>query len=709
MSIDTEAHTTPNPPLTENSQPAGTSTSDTIKKHESKGQKSNRYKRGDLNSPLKDFVGLEKDFGLVLGLSLEYVDAKAPFDTFREKLNEYVMKKLKHPTDIQCVLQDLKCPKEKFREKHMPEDLEGEDAKSKKLLMLQDSQMKLYAAREMEMRDNLVRIYSYVWGQCTPGLQAEVMAHEDFKSYHEDKDPIWLLMFLKLTTAGLDNKGCKYENCWDAMSQLITMKQYKYETNDDFMERYRNQVQVVKLAGAGNFFECYEAIGHNNPSDDKKKACVLQMEAMGMFKAADNRRYGDYKKEVKNNRTFGRDDFPKNINELYNHLVRHSKLAKFGKSLKFEKFGSRFRKDRSNIMFVQHADRDEKKCFVPGLDGKINTKYICHYCGEPGHGKYQCPHNPDVNQKGDKGTGKNGISNLMMGYLFAQNKLSPIPSTWVLLDTCSTSHVSNNAILVSNIVDCPPQERLCMTTNGGKMTYTQTATLNILPVKVHFNPQSMATILSLAGVDKLPWHYCTMDTRASKAIHVHKPNGDTLVFKPCADGLYYYDTAKPDDHSFKSKPKVTDYSLLQTVNSNKSFFTKKEIEGAMKARKEQEILSWPPTQTYKSYVSDDLIANSKVTNDVNRASLIWGEPEPLIAGNMVRTTPQAVKKIERVPLPLPIKIHHSEIQLHVDFFFVNWIPFLHTKSAKLNFLTVERMKTRTKGAIIEAMKDVLRL
>ena len=40
----------------------------------------------------------------------------------------------------------------------------------------------------------------------------------------------------------------------------------------------------------------------NNPSADDKKACVERMEAMGMFKAADNRRYTDYKREVKNNK-----------------------------------------------------------------------------------------------------------------------------------------------------------------------------------------------------------------------------------------------------------------------------------------------------------------------------------------------------------------------------------------------------------------------
>ena len=46
------------------------------------------------------------------------------------------------------------------------------------------------------------------------------MTHNDFKKLnHEEKNPIWLLMFLELTTVGLDDKGCKYENCYDATSQ----------------------------------------------------------------------------------------------------------------------------------------------------------------------------------------------------------------------------------------------------------------------------------------------------------------------------------------------------------------------------------------------------------------------------------------------------------------------------------------------------------
>ena len=49
------------------------------------------------------------------------------------------------------------------------------------------------------------------------------------------------------------------------------MKQYETKSNDNFIERYRNQVQIVCLAGAGNLFEHYEAIGQDNPTADEKK------------------------------------------------------------------------------------------------------------------------------------------------------------------------------------------------------------------------------------------------------------------------------------------------------------------------------------------------------------------------------------------------------------------------------------------------------
>ena len=55
-------------------------------------------------------------------------------------------------------------------------------------------------------------------------------------------------------------------------------------------------------------------------------------------------------------------------------------------------------------------------------------------------------------------------------------------------------------------------------------------------------------------------------------------------------------------------------------------------------------------------------------------------------------------------LPLP---HPNNLQLYVDFFYVNQQPFLHTKSSKINFLTVQSGENRTTNSIISGLKKVV--
>ena len=86
--------------------------------------------------------------------------------------------------------------------------------------------------------------------------------------------------------------------------------------------------------------------------------------------------------------------------------------------------------------------------------------------------------------------------------------------------------------------------------------------------------------------------------------------------------------------------------MLQTVSNNRKFLAKKEIEGANDARREQEIVGWPSTTTYKKYVNNNLLLNSTTTiDDVNRAIAIHGETEPLFEGKMTRPQSRVFGKI----------------------------------------------------------------
>ena len=97
-------------------------------------------------------------------------------------------------------------------------------------------------------------------------------------------------------------------------------------------------------------------------------------------------------------------------------------------------------------------------------------------------------------------------------------------------------------------------------------------------MQLHYNSSSLATILSVKDVAAIPGVFITMDTREEQSMLVHY-NSDIFRFKQCKDGLYFYDTA--DNYNSST---VTDYSLLQSVNDNRKFYTRQEIKGADDAR-----------------------------------------------------------------------------------------------------------------------------
>ena len=75
----------------------------------------------------------------------------------------------------------------------------------------------------------------------------------------------------------------------------------------------------------------------------------------------------------------------------------------------------------------------------------------------------------------------------------------------------------------------------------------------------------------------------------------------------------------------------------------------------------------------------------------------------MLQGKMTRR-PNPRERIPRISIPPAILTHHDRnVILHVDFFFVNKLPFLHTKSDGLNFLTVQAGQTRTKDAIASGL------
>ena len=156
-----------------------------------------------------------------------------------------------------------------------------------------------------------------------------------------------------------------------------------------------------------------------------------------------------------------------------------------------------------------------------------------------------------------------------------------INQNWILLDSQSTISILNNRNLVTNIRKCKPSEKVQCFCNGGYQDTDQIATVEGLGT-VYFNLKSLANILSLADV----YEKCrvTLDTDIEEEFIVHNTKYSKMKFVRNHSGLHYYNVV-----SEKKEGMV----MIQTVQNNKSSFTKRELLLAEKAKELYKAIGRP--------------------------------------------------------------------------------------------------------------------
>ena len=193
------------------------------------------------------------------------------------------------------------------------------------------------------------------------------------------------------------------------------------------------------------------------------------------------------------------------------------------------------------------------------------------------------------------------------------------------------------------------------------------------------------------------------------------PDRRKIKFRECDIGLYYFDInddlEHPKDKNINKELKNCSHraNLLSTVAENKSLSSRRKIQGAKNARILQQSLGWPSTTTYKSYIKNNLIRKCRITvNDIKRSLKIYGTPVPPLKGKMTNIGPVS-NNADVTHVPPDIIKYHRHIQLYMDFFYINKMPFLHTKSNKLNYLTVAPTKSRSKETVINEIQRVTKM
>ena len=657
--------------------------------HHPTNPKDQDYKRTKFSPSRQgyDYQGEKPEIGVILTLKNERFSNKVVFSTFVDKMKNYVLTHFNNGKDMVPILEALKDPESDVKADE-PKDLTDDEKKSDVKKWMKQEEVKLHIKRINSLETNKEKLYALIWGQSSHALQEVVKGDDNFDIKEEFFDCIWLLEKVKLVSSGVDSKINKHYTLLQALTSFCTIKQGTSESNDSYRKRVDATSLTLSLVGGSHFLcspELIETADPRNPTETEILGEIEKLKAMVCVLRADESRYTKLQDSLMDGVYKGRDEFPVTVTAAYDLLQHNSGDTPNDTNKRLGRF--RFRR-RNNFTLTQTT----KLGCTPGRDGKVYSHVKCHNCEEPGHYANQCPKSKTVT---------------FAHFSLTQKKLELINKNWVLLDTCSTVSVFCNPVLVKNIISCAPGDGITVLTNGGSETFNQVATSTLLPLQVHFNSSSIANILSLSDIANLEGARLTMDTHIDRAINLHYQE-KLIQFRECVDGLYYWDSTTSEHN--KSKNTVTPYSsFVQTVASNQSFYSKRDIQGANKARLLQEQLAWPSDSAFERIINHNLINNSTVTiHDIKRAQYLYGTATSLLKGKMVRNTPHPVT-VQTTPTPTPVLTHHPLLQLYVDFFYVNQLPFLHTKCSQIGFLTAHGGTGRSMGAIKKILDSVINL
>ena len=149
--------------------------------------------------------------------------------------------------------------------------------------------------------------------------------------------------------------------------------------------------------------------------------------------------------------------------------------------------------------------------------------------------------------------------------------------------------------MVTNLQKCSEEDYLKIYTNGGVLEYNQMGDFVHLPLKIYYNPLSIANILSLKAVSEIKGYRVSMDTSEDPSIRLHHGN-ETLRFPHSRNGLYYCTVEEMNSFSSKvrsaeqtsSEPNKTDQHVLFLQTHTKADVDKADVDKATRVRESQQ-------------------------------------------------------------------------------------------------------------------------
>ena len=625
--------------------------------------------------------------------------------------------------------------------------------------ILYQAEIKAYVERQECYRANKSTAYALIWKQCNKALQAKLQTRTDFNSTVEG-NPIELLKAIEEHSVSYQDKRYPYSTVYDAMKNLLNIRQKDDESLIDYTARFKSvrDVAMSQLGAPVEIKPLVDALHSENTRTSRAAATMSgsssttpnRSDAVSrIYKdfitfvyldSADKLKYGTLLNQLQQQYSLGNDQYPKELVDATNVLSNHrfDPAYKENKEKQKKKDGSRSRNPQQQQQDDPAPTSELSMAQIRGMTF-AQMQGRCYVCGSTGHRVPQCSERNTrprqewaINQTKDiraaqavcataqppstidsAGTAAGSAAGSVAG------TESSIPSWMIcqvvqehchtmssaeeikrmeLLDSQSTCHHYTHGDYVTDVK--PSSSTLQMATNGGVAYATKTAVVNTFPGfpdRVWYGP-GITNVLSLALVCK---HFrVTFDSAKELAFLVHTDTG-IIRYAQTKEGLF----ARVPGVSTPTKT----ISLVQTVAENLAKFSKADQNAALAARKLLHSMGYPSISDLKALIARKCIQNNPVTiADVERAEEIWGPDVGMLKGKLRRKRP-LLPHNDTAGVPAVILNKNRDIDLCVDVMYVNGIPFLTSVSKKLMFRSADPLPNRSNEAILEFIKKIFHL
>ena len=162
--------------------------------------------------------GDNSEVNSVVGMKIENFHLEVPFETFEDKIMNYVISNYKNRGDMKPIFKKLEDPIKAMESKHNPKSLENAADQIEK--DIQRERIKQFVSSEYVLRSNMEKLYDLLRGQCSSALQVTIKGISEYEDKSNDVAPIWLLIEIKKAISGIDLKANPRLTLHEAVSTL---------------------------------------------------------------------------------------------------------------------------------------------------------------------------------------------------------------------------------------------------------------------------------------------------------------------------------------------------------------------------------------------------------------------------------------------------------------------------------------------------------